>query len=185
MRQQKQQPSRSTDVFSACTAFEYGGGGDACITALKYPLRGQDGYCAKPFESAVVRLTRESLSIYRPTDRVFYAELRWREVREIRRHTSGSSGEPLHEFAFMTPLGIIVVEVADTVTAEGIAASLRLLNVNSATPRLHTTATAPTATHAVALAAPSQPPSVSSARSCSPAPAVLGCGERRRDDVLQ
>ncbi|RNE99105.1 hypothetical protein TraAM80_08393 [Trypanosoma rangeli] len=133
---QQLSPASSTHAFLACSAFEFGGdcahrepesiGGG--ITALQYPMKGLRGHCAKPFERAVVRLTRESLSVYRPTDPGLHAELCWRSVRERRRHMSRKGGRVLYEFAFFTHSSILVLEVADAGIAGGIVAALQLLN---------------------------------------------------------
>ncbi|ORC87288.1 uncharacterized protein TM35_000232590 [Trypanosoma theileri] len=133
-------------VFSACSAFEFGGdvhhersrGGSgssnnsssSSIVVFKYPLKDPHKYTARPFESAVVRLTRESLSVYRPTDRVFFCELNWCDVREIRRHTSKRRNQMSYEFAFFThAAGIILLETYDIRIIDGIAVSLQLLSV--------------------------------------------------------
>ncbi|ESL05575.1 hypothetical protein TRSC58_06771 [Trypanosoma rangeli SC58] len=129
-------PPSSTHAFSACSAFEFGGdcahrepeGIGGGITVLQYPVKGLRGHRAKPFERAVVRLTRESLSVYRPTDPGLHAELCWRNVRERRRHLSRKEGRVSYEFAFFTHSSILVLEVADAGIAGGIVAALQLLN---------------------------------------------------------
>ncbi|KAH9588897.1 hypothetical protein LSM04_003898 [Trypanosoma melophagium] len=138
----------SSDVaFSACSAFEFGGDvhneekGDgssgigsintsSSIVALKYPLKDLHKYTARPFEYAIVRLTRDSLSVYRPTDRIFFCKLNWCDVREIRRHMSKKENQILYEFGFFTyAAGILVLETHDAMIVDGIIASLQLLNV--------------------------------------------------------
>ncbi|RNF02918.1 uncharacterized protein Tco025E_08298 [Trypanosoma conorhini] len=134
--EQQLPPPSDAQAFLACSAFEFGGecahrgpgGVGGGITALKYPVKGLRSHSARPFERAVVRLTRESLSVYRPTDPGLHAELRWRSVRERRRHVSRRGDWVSYDFAFFTRSSILVLEVADAAAACGIVAALQLLH---------------------------------------------------------
>ncbi|PBJ75282.1 hypothetical protein BCY84_11383 [Trypanosoma cruzi cruzi] len=124
-------------AFVACSAFEFGGdrgpgGNGGGIVAFKYPRKGLRGCCARPFECAVVRLTRESLLVYRPTEPGLHAELSWRNVRKRRRHVSRKGDRVSYDFAFFTHSDILLLEVEDALTADGITAALRLLNMADA-----------------------------------------------------
>ncbi|EKF29233.1 hypothetical protein MOQ_006994, partial [Trypanosoma cruzi marinkellei] len=135
--EQQRIPPSSMRAFVACSAFEFGedcvpegiGGG---IVVFKYPRKGLRGCCARPFERAVVRLTRESLLVYRPTDPGLHAKLSWRNVRETRRHVSRKGDRVSYDFAFFTHSDILLLEVEDALMADGIAAALQLLSVADA-----------------------------------------------------
>lgn len=103
------------------------------VTATIYPLHQQSQQggvpgsrfsFGTPFPSATVRITRQGVTIYRQSDRVFLVDIRWGDVNELKRHTPAD--EPsLTEIAIVFSRGIAVLDVSSAHVASGVWATLQ------------------------------------------------------------